>query len=538
MRFFRTVFRDILYVSKVTGVTNKKVIIFTVVVLSQITVFSDVLLIVIFAAIITESVSESFFGFLIEFFLDNAFLLPFVVLLRFYVTYLLQMTMKKLEMAVSRNIKVHLLSEVFEKRNYSVADAYFYLNNLAGHVSFFYSSLAAFLNSFLQVTAFVIYLTISDSQIFFVFVLGMIILFYPVRFLINKAREYMHKIYIFTQISSEEIQRIVDNTFLIKLLKKEEEELNNFNEILIKQDDSNYKNMSYSMLNGFLPSFMTLFTFSVIVSFRSLIASLTVDFIAVTLKLFQSIGQVTDSLNKIINSHVHIAKLYEILKSRNTIDKNKFEYKTLGDNLAIKVENIDFQYFNSEVKIFQDLSLEIPEKSHVILTGSNGSGKSTLLGLLAGVYYANKGKVYTSFENYGYIGATPLIFSGTLRDNIMYGNELFVEDETIYKTLKEFDIFKEEKNYDLDKEVDNKSLSSGQMQKIAFVRALLADVDILILDESTANLDDRSRDLVFNLLREKNMTIINSTHDPEQFKNIDLHINIDIVDELRIIEYR
>ena len=158
--------------------------------------------------------------------------------------------------------------------------------------------------------------------------------------------------------------------------------------------------------------------------------------------------------------------------------------------------------------------------------------------MLAGVYYANKGKVCTSFENYGYIGATPLIFSGTLRDNIMYGNELFVEDETIYKTLKEFDIFKEEKNYDLDKEVDNKSLSSGQMQKIAFVRALLADVDILILDESTANLDDRSRDLVFNLLREKNMTIINSTHDPEQFKNIDLHINIDIVDELRIIEYR
>ena len=66
----------------------------------------------------------------------------------------------------------------------------------------------------------------------------------------------------------------------------------------------------------------------------------------------------------------------------------------------------------------------------------------------------------------------------------------------------------------------------------------MADVDILILDESTANLDDRSRDLVFNLLREKNMTIINSTHDPEQFKNIDLHINIDIVDELRIIEYR
>ena len=98
------------------------------------------------------------------------------------------MTMKKLEMAVSKNIKIHLLSEVFEKRNYSVADAYFYLNSLSGHVSFFYANLAAFLNSFLQVTAFVIYLTISDSQIFLVLVLGVIILFYPVRYLISKAR--------------------------------------------------------------------------------------------------------------------------------------------------------------------------------------------------------------------------------------------------------------------------------------------------------------------------------------------------------------
>ena len=161
-----------------------------------------------------------------------------------------------------------------------------------------------------------------------------------------------------------------------------------------------------------------------------------------------------------------------------------------------------------------------------------------MLGLLAGVYYANNGKVFTSSNNYGYIGATPLIFSSTLRENIMYGNQLNISDDKIYETLKDFDIFKEEQNYNLDKEIDNKSLSSGQMQKIAFVRALLSDVDILILDESTANLDDQSRDLVFEILKNKDITIINSTHDPEQFKNIDLHININIVDELRVIEYR
>ena len=538
MNYLKKVISEILFVSKITGVNNKKIIIFSVAVLSQITALSDVLLIVIFAAIITGSYADNFTAFLIQFFLDNTFLLPFVVIMRFYVTYLLAMTMKKLEFAVSKNIKVHLLSEVFEKRNYSVADAYFYLNQLAGHVSFFYANLASFLNSLLQVLAFVIYLTITDSQMFLILMLGIVVLFYPVKFLITKAREYMHKIYVLTQISSEEIQRIVDNTFLIKLLKKEEEELKNFDDIISKQNHSSYQNISYSMLNGFLPSFMTLFTFSVVVSFKSLVSALTVDLIAVTLKLFQSLGEVTNSLNAIINSHVHISKLFIVLKSRNVIDKNNFQLHVEKSDIAVEVKNIDFKYFNSDVEIFKNLSLQIPKSSHVILTGANGSGKSTLLGLLAGVYYANNGKVFTSSNNYGYIGATPLIFSSTLRENIMYGNQLNISDDKIYETLKDFDIFKEEQNYNLDKEIDNKSLSSGQMQKIAFVRALLSDVDILILDESTANLDDQSRDLVFEILKNKDITIINSTHDPEQFKNIDLHININIVDELRVIEYR
>ena len=536
--FIKELFRDIMYVSKVTGVTNKKIIIFTVVILSQITAFSDVLLIVIFASIITGNISDNFFSFIIEFFLDYRLLLPLVVLIRFYVTYLLQMTMKKLEMTVTRNIKVHLLSEVFEKRNYSVADAYFYINTLAGHIAFFYSNLTAFLNSFLQVSAFVVYLTLSDSEIFGVLLVGVLVLFYPVRYLIRKAREYMHKTYVYTQISSGEIQRIVDNTFLVKLLKKEEEELEKFNQILIKTNDSEYKNLIYTVLNGFLPTFMTLFVFSVLVSFKRFVTSITVDFIAVTLKLFQSLGQVTDSLNKIINSHVHISKLYDILLNRNLVERSRFKFIDNENKNAIEIENVDFQYFNSDIKIFENISLSIPKNSHVILTGPNGSGKSTLLGLMAGVYYANEGEVRTYFENFGYIGATPLIFTGTLRENILYGNDLVVEDNKIIESLKEFDVFKEESGYDLDRLIDNKSLSSGQMQKVAFIRALLSAVDILILDESTANLDDKSRDLIFTILENKNVTIINSTHDPDQFKKIDLHINIDIVDEMRIINFK
>jgi ABC-type multidrug transport system fused ATPase/permease subunit len=101
--------------------------------------------------------------------------------------------------------------------------------------------------------------------------------------------------------------------------------------------------------------------------------------------------------------------------------------------------------------------------------------------------------------------------------------------------MKEFQLFnKGEKN--LDTVVDSKSLSSGQMQKISFIRSLLADTKLLLLDESTSNLDVETKDLIFNILKNKEITIINSTHNKDDFE-YDYHLNISYSGEKRIIEY-
>ena len=71
------------------------------------------------------------------------------------------------------------------------------------------------------------------------------------------------------------------------------------------------------------------------------------------------------------------------------------------------------------------------------------------------------------------------------------------------------------------------------MQKISFIRALLADTEILLLDESTANLDTKSRNLIFDILQKQKITIINSTHDPNNFKNVDNHLKIVIDNDKR-----
>ncbi len=536
MSKLKKIFSDILYVSKITKTGNKKLIILTAVILSQLSAATDIGIIIFFAASITGDYdSENIFGNLTELVLEYAFILPVLVVLRFAFIYFQSMSLKNLELNVQHNLKVFLLEEVFDKRNYSVADAYFYINILSGHISFFYSNLTSFINSSLQITAYTIYLIIADSRTIITFGIGALIIFFPSKLLIKKAREFMHQSYEYSQVSNHEVQRIVDNMFLIKILKKENTEISKFSNTIKKLNTSQFNNHKFGAFNSFLPSFITMFVFSILLGFSEIAKSITLDFIGVTLRLFQSLGSFTSSMNQIINSHVHIEKFYEMEKNKTTVNKENFKIKTNSKNVAVDLNNVSFSYFNSEENIFENLDLKFMKNTHNIITGPNGSGKSTLLGLISGVFYCQDGLVSTHAEKYGYIGATPLIFTSTLRENLMYGNNLDISDEVLLQNLREFEVFKEENNYDLEKMIDNKSLSSGQMQKIAFIRALVSNVEILLLDESTANLDDKTRNHIFDILSKSDLTIINSTHDPDNFKDIDNHYKIELINERREI---
>ena len=112
-------------------------------------------------------------------------------------------------------------------------------------------------------------------------------------------------------------------------------------------------------------------------------------------------------------------------------------------------------------------------------------------GLISNLYIPNSGNIKISSKNLGYVGVTPLIIEGTIRENLTYGNYENISDEVIINFLEKFK-FKDRK-VDLDEVVSNQSLSSGQMQKLSFIRALLKKIDILLLDESTSNLDKESK---------------------------------------------
>ena len=535
MSSVKTIFRDILYVSKLTRTKNKKLLILISVMLTQASAYTDILIIVIFSALIVDQYTGiEFLNSVINLFVDNLYLLPLLVILRFIFMYFQKILLKKIEISVNKNLKLHILNEVLEQKNYSTADSYFYLNILSTHISFFYSSFANFLNSLLQVVVYLGYLIITDSRSVFILLTGVLLLFFPVKKLLILARNSMHQVYESGQDYNKEIQRVVDNLFLIKILKKENDEMNNFNNTLSKFFLNDLDNFRYTILNSFLPGFFTLFSLSLVASSTKFISFLTLDFLGVALRLFQSISTVSTSLNQIINSQVHIEKFYQLELNKNIVFKNNYKINEKSDQIILK--KVNFTYLNSEENIFNNLNLQIAKNSHVVITGPNGSGKSTLLGLIAGIYYPSTGEVTVYSDKVGFIGPNPLIFDDSLMSNIQYGNDEKLDESQVLEYLKKLETFKDEKSYDLKKSVSNKTLSSGQMQKIAFIRALLTNIELLILDESTANLDKESTLKIFDLLREKDITIINSTHDPKKFFDVDEEIRIVIQDEKRTIE--
>jgi len=529
----KKIIAEVLYVSKLTGTNNKKVLIVMSVIFSQLAAITDLSLIAVFSYFITgENTQILFVNNLLDYFSKNQYLILVIVVSRFFFQYSQSMMLKQLEYKVDKNLKIYLLKEIYDKRNYSVADSYFYINVLSGHVSFFYTSIAAFLNSLFQIGIFSLYLFASQPNSIFAFLASGIVLAIPTRILIKKARSYIHISYEKGKESNSEVQRAVENMFLIKILKKENEEINSFTNTLESFNQSMLKNHSYSLFTGYLPSFVTLFLLSSIFAFTTFQSFLTLDFIGVTLKLFQSLGGFSGSANKIINSHVHIEKFHDLDKNKLV---NKKENFVLTNENKIQFNNVSFKYFNSDERIFENINFKINRNSHNLILGPNGSGKSTLIGLIAGIFYAQEGKVLTFSDKFGYIGATPLIFEATLRENLIYGNSKKISDDDLKSYLLDLDTFKEASNYDLNRLVSNKTLSSGQMQKIAFIRALASDLEILLLDEATANLDSNSKNLIFKLLQKNNLTIINSTHDPDSFEDIDNVIKISVKDGKRII---
>ena len=234
MQFLKTIFKDVLYVSKITGTQRKKVLIITSVIFSQFAVLVDVFLIGLFAFLIADQKTNiEFVDSLASFFGSNRLLIPLIILLRFILMFLQSYILRKIEFTVTKNLKEYILRRIFEKRTFSISDSYFYTNDLSGHIGYFYSNFAAFLNNCINVVFFSFYLLVSNFEILTIFGAGLVLLFFPIKKIIKITRNYVDKTYFTARDSMSEIERVIENLFLIKILKKEDSELSKFSDTLL-----------------------------------------------------------------------------------------------------------------------------------------------------------------------------------------------------------------------------------------------------------------------------------------------------------------
>ncbi|MEB3029398.1 ABC transporter ATP-binding protein [Parvimonas micra] len=183
----------------------------------------------------------------------------------------------------------------------------------------------------------------------------------------------------------------------------------------------------------------------------------------------------------------------------------------------IKFENVDFSYPNRDKNIFENLNLHFEDKKIVGLVGESGSGKSTLMKMVMKWYMAKSGKIFLNDEDIldidsrklqekiAYIPQFPQIFSQTIRENLVLGNEKISDEEILEiaeKCRLKDKILSTENGLDTKINSEKVIFSSGEMQRLELMRALLKRADVYIFDEPTSNLDTLNESTILNLIKE------------------------------------
>ena len=183
----------------------------------------------------------------------------------------------------------------------------------------------------------------------------------------------------------------------------------------------------------------------------------------------------------------------------------------------IKFENVDFSYPDRDKMIFENLNLHFEGKKIVGLVGESGSGKSTLMKMVMKWYMAKSGKIFLNDEDIleidsrklqekiAYIPQFPQIFSQTIRENLVLGNENISDEEILEiaeKCRLKDKILSTENGLDTKINSERIIFSSGEMQRLELMRALLKRADVYIFDEPTSNLDTLNESIILNLIKE------------------------------------
>ena len=232
--------------------------------------------------------------------------------------------------------------------------------------------------------------------------------------------------------------------------------------------------------------------------------------------MMEPVRWLIDAISDLITTQVNIERFTNLLAVKSDVVDTPEVIEKYGDSFTAKRENweplkgdvefedVTFQYPDGEEKVLEHFSMKIPFGANIAIVGETGAGKSTLVNLVCRFYEPTEGRVLIDgrdarersqlwlHSHIGYVLQNPHLFSGTVRDNLLYGNPNATEEQiqaAISLVSADEVVDRLEKGLDTDVGEGGDLLSTGEKQLISFARAILADPRILILDEATASVD-------------------------------------------------
>ncbi len=275
-----------------------------------------------------------------------------------------------------------------------------------------------------------------------------------------------------------------------------------------------------------------------------------ISFVAYTAFIGGAIASLGNFYTTIVSALGGTERIREILEEETEIDmlSNTKVERIAGD---ITFKEVEFEYpTRVDIPVLKGINLKIDEGHKIALVGSSGAGKSTIAQLILRFYKISHGEILvggksiydyaldTYRHNIGIVPQEVILFGGTIRENILYGDPEASEDELIEAAKKSNSWnFIQSFPEGLDTLVGERGikLSGGQRQRIAIARAILRNPSILILDEATSSLDAESEKTVqeaLNVLMEGRTSII-IAHRLATIKTVDC---IYVIDDGKIVE--
>jgi ABC-type multidrug transport system fused ATPase/permease subunit len=325
---------------------------------------------------------------------------------------------------------------------------------------------------------------------------------------------------------NSQLQEDVSGVRVVQSLSRENENLGQFNEVNRAHLDANVSAVKLEALMMPMVQILTGVSFAIVIivgGFQVLDGVMTVgvlvSFLLYVQRFFEPVLELSMQYTELQRAMASGARIFELLDVEPEIQDRPGAIELPPVKGEIIFKDVNFGY-EPDKDILHDINLSIKPGETVALVGQTGSGKSSLVSLAARFYEVEKGRVTVDGydiqsvtqqslrKQIGIVPQDPILFSGTIEENIKYGKPDAGHDEVIEVAkmvgANNF-ISRLEKGYDTQVGQRGVSLSAGQRQLICLARAILADPRILILDEATSNVDTNTERIMQRALRKLTM---------------------------------